>query len=143
MVKKGSSTSDGKTTKKTTSKQESTEKMSSTPANDPVPVSASDNKEAITNNNSTISKDAAEENSASILTDTSFESLGVCEPVREACVAMGWKSATRIQEKVLPEALKGRDIIGLAETGSGKTGAFCIPVLQSLLENPVRELSLP
>jgi ATP-dependent RNA helicase DDX47/RRP3 len=38
----------------------------------------------------------------------------------------------------LPDALQGRDIIGLAETGSGKTGAFVLPVLQSLLENPVR-----
>lgn len=73
-----------------------------------------------------------------ILTGTSFESLGVCEAICEACDKQGWKTASRIQEKVLPDALKGRDVIGLAETGSGKTGAFCIPVLQSLLENPVR-----
>ncbi|KAL3945197.1 MAG: hypothetical protein SGBAC_000735 [Bacillariaceae sp.] len=73
-----------------------------------------------------------------ILTETSFASLGVCEAICEACDKLGWKNATRIQEKVLPDALKGRDIVGLAETGSGKTGAFCIPVLQTLLENPVR-----
>jgi ATP-dependent RNA helicase DDX47/RRP3 len=73
-----------------------------------------------------------------ILTETSFASLGVCEPLVDACNHLGWKSATRIQEKVLPDALSGRDIIGLAETGSGKTGAFCLPILQALLENPIR-----
>jgi ATP-dependent RNA helicase DDX47/RRP3 len=44
----------------------------------------------------------------------------------------------RIQAQVLPHALEGKDIVGLAETGSGKTGAFCIPILQELLANPVR-----
>ncbi len=77
-------------------------------------------------------------NETGILTDTSFASLGVCEPLCDACHKLGWKNATRIQETVLPEALQGRDIIGLAETGSGKTGAFCLPVLQRLMENPVR-----
>jgi len=73
-----------------------------------------------------------------IVTKTSFKELGVCDALVEACNNLGWTSATRIQEKVLADALNGRDIIGLAETGSGKTGAFCIPMLQALLENPVR-----
>lgn len=77
-------------------------------------------------------------NDVGVLTDASFKFLGVCEALCDACEKLGWKNATRIQEKVLPDALKGRDIIGLAETGSGKTGAFCLPVLQRLLENPVR-----
>ncbi len=79
-----------------------------------------------------------DENEMDILTETSFASLGVCEPLVDACNHLGWKGATRIQEKVLPDALSGRDIIGLAETGSGKTGAFCLPILQALLENPIR-----
>lgn len=78
------------------------------------------------------------EESTGILTETPFKSLGVCEALCEACDKLGWKYATRIQEKVLPDALNGRDIIGLAETGSGKTAAFCLPILQSLLDNPVR-----
>jgi ATP-dependent RNA helicase DDX47/RRP3 len=73
-----------------------------------------------------------------IITQTSFASLGVCDALLEACNRVRWTSATRIQEKVLPDALQGRDIIGLAETGSGKTGAFCLPMLQALLENPIR-----
>mmetsp|Transcript_19866 Transcript_19866/g.43139 ORF Transcript_19866/g.43139 Transcript_19866/m.43139 type:complete len:523 (-) Transcript_19866:131-1699(-) len=79
-----------------------------------------------------------EEEQQDIVTKTRFKDLGVCDAIVEACDNLGWTSATRIQEKVLVDALKGRDIVGLAETGSGKTGAFCIPMLQALLENPVR-----
>ena len=73
-----------------------------------------------------------------IMTTTTFASLGVCEPLCEAANALEWKFASRIQKEVLPSALAGRDIVGLAETGSGKTGAFCIPLLQELLDNPTR-----
>lgn len=55
---------------------------------------------------------------------------------------MEWKSPTKIQREAIPVALQGKDIIGLAETGSGKTGAFALPVLQSLLENPQRLYAL-
>lgn len=72
----------------------------------------------------------------------SFESLGVTKVLCEAAAALGWKTASRIQAEALPQALAGRDIIGLAETGSGKTGAFAIPVLQALLENPARLFAL-
>lgn len=68
----------------------------------------------------------------------SFEELGLCEPLREACQAIGWSAPTAIQQETLPVALEGRDIIGLAETGSGKTGAFALPVLQALLDKPQR-----
>jgi len=67
-----------------------------------------------------------------------FAELGVCKPLQEACTALGWKHATAIQREALPLALAGRDIIGLAETGSGKTAAFALPVLQALLDRPQR-----
>ena len=82
--------------------------------------------------------EAKEEEQLGVLSESSFKSLGVCEVLCEACEKLEWKVATRIQEKVLPDALQGRDIIGLAETGSGKTGAFVLPILQRLLENPIR-----
>ena len=82
--------------------------------------------------------DAEDNNEQDIVTQTTFKELGVCDAIVEACDNLGWKSATRIQEKVLKDALSGRDVIGLAETGSGKTGAFCIPMLQALLDNPIR-----
>mmetsp|Transcript_1325 Transcript_1325/g.1761 ORF Transcript_1325/g.1761 Transcript_1325/m.1761 type:complete len:459 (-) Transcript_1325:253-1629(-) len=68
----------------------------------------------------------------------SFKELGVVDSLLEAIKAVGWTKPTQIQGQAIPYALQGRDIIGLAETGSGKTGAFSIPVLQSLLENPQR-----
>ena len=75
-------------------------------------------------------------------TTCTFNSLGVHESICEAAYSLGWKTPTLIQQKSLPVALEGRDIIGLAETGSGKTGAFAIPVLQKLLENPQRLFAL-
>lgn len=55
---------------------------------------------------------------------------------------MKWTRPSKIQREALPVALAGRDVIGLAETGSGKTGAFAIPVIQALLENPGRLFAL-
>jgi ATP-dependent RNA helicase DDX47/RRP3 len=70
--------------------------------------------------------------------DATFRSLGVCDVLCEAAAALKWSAPTRIQRETLPHALAGRDVIGLAETGSGKTGAFAIPVLQALLAEPAR-----
>jgi len=71
-----------------------------------------------------------------IITKDTFASLGLGEALCEACSSLDWKTATRIQSAVIPEALNGRDCIGLAETGSGKTGAFVLPMLQGLLNEP-------
>lgn len=49
---------------------------------------------------------------------------------------MGFKAPTQIQAQAIPEALRGRDVIGLAQTGSGKTAAFGIPILQALWDDP-------
>jgi ATP-dependent RNA helicase DDX47/RRP3 len=65
-----------------------------------------------------------------------FQALGVCEQLAEAAVALGWKTPTGIQEQAVPHLLQGRDVIGLAQTGSGKTGAFALPILQELLDKP-------
>jgi len=72
----------------------------------------------------------------------SFKSLGVCDVLCEACEKLKWTSPTRIQAESLPSALSGRDIIGLAETGSGKTAAFALPILQALLDSPARLFAL-
>ncbi|XAR68451.1 RNA helicase [Bertholletia excelsa] len=66
----------------------------------------------------------------------SFKDLGVCEQLVEACDNLGWKQPSKIQAEAIPHALEGKDLIGLAQTGSGKTGAFALPILQALLETP-------
>lgn len=54
----------------------------------------------------------------------------------EACEKMKFKHPTEIQKESIPWAIEGRDIIGLAQTGSGKTAAFAIPIIQRLWDNP-------
>ncbi|KAJ6740611.1 hypothetical protein OIU79_000678, partial [Salix purpurea] len=65
----------------------------------------------------------------------SFKDLGICDQLIEACDSLGWKIPTKIQVEAVPHALEGKDLIGLAQTGSGKTGAFALPILQALLES--------
>ncbi|RLL99185.1 hypothetical protein CFD26_107567 [Aspergillus turcosus] len=65
-----------------------------------------------------------------------FRDLGLLESLCEACDSLGYRTPTPIQALSIPVALQGRDLIGLAETGSGKTAAFVLPILQALLESP-------
>ncbi|CAK4084874.1 unnamed protein product [Aphanomyces euteiches] len=76
------------------------------------------------------------------LEEKSFEELGVDKALCESIAALGWTRPSKIQQKSLPPALAGNDLIGLAETGSGKTGAFVIPILQDLLQSPQRLFAL-
>lgn len=71
-----------------------------------------------------------------------FEKLGVCRQLAEAAVSLGWKTPTGIQEQAVPHLLAGKDVIGLAQTGSGKTGAFAMPILQELLDTPQANFAL-
>nr|WCZ58545.1 ATP-dependent RNA helicase [Andalucia godoyi] len=66
---------------------------------------------------------------------TTFASLGLSKELCEACESIGWKVPTPIQAAALPAALARKDIIGLAETGSGKTAAFALPILHHLMED--------
>ena len=62
----------------------------------------------------------------------SFDQLGIIEPIRKALKKEQYTTPTPIQEKAIPHALQGKDILGLAQTGTGKTAAFAIPILQKL-----------
>ena len=75
-------------------------------------------------------------------TNKSFTELGLVEPLCQACETLGWKKPSKIQVESIPVALAKNDVIGLAETGSGKTGAFALPLLQALLEKPQRFFGL-
>jgi ATP-dependent RNA helicase RhlE len=83
--------------------------------------------------------------------DKSFRALGLSPPILEALREIGFQSPTPVQADVIPLALSGRDVIGLAQTGSGKTAAFCLPLAQrlwhgrgvrGLILSPTREIAL-
>lgn len=64
--------------------------------------------------------------------DISFGELGLSKPLVKACSDLGFLNPTEIQEKVIPLVLKNSDVIICAQTGSGKTGAFSLPILHKL-----------
>src|SRR5579885_3551000 len=84
----------------------------------------------------------------------SFESLGLSAPVLQAVAEKGYTTPTPIQEKAIPIVLMGRDVLGCAKTGTGKTASFVLPMIdilagsrgkmrmpRSLILEPTRELA--
>jgi ATP-dependent RNA helicase RhlE len=65
----------------------------------------------------------------------SFSSLGLAPSLVKAVTAIGYQEPTAIQREAIPAILRGEDVLGAAQTGSGKTAAFVLPLLQSLLDN--------
>ena len=65
-----------------------------------------------------------------------FAALGLSPALSEAAALAGWAAPTPIQAAALPAILQGRDLLGIAPTGSGKTAAFVLPMLQRLLADP-------
>jgi ATP-dependent RNA helicase RhlE len=61
-----------------------------------------------------------------------FENLNIIEPILKALKEDGYVNPTPIQEKSIPSVLKGKDFLGCAQTGTGKTAAFAIPILQNI-----------
>src|SRR5215217_6352761 len=83
---------------------------------------------------------------------TTFADLRLSEPVLAALRDVGYEAPSPIQEQAIPELLTGRDVIGQAQTGTGKTAAFGLPMLefvdpddpdiQALVLTPTRELCI-
>ena len=65
----------------------------------------------------------------------SFSKLSLAEPLARAVAEMGYESMTPIQAQAIPVVLQGRDVMGAAQTGTGKTAAFSLPLLQRLLKH--------
>jgi ATP-dependent RNA helicase RhlE len=63
---------------------------------------------------------------------TTFEQLGLSQPVLQALDLKGYKTPTPIQEQAIPPVLEGRDLLGIAQTGTGKTAAFMLPAIDRL-----------
>mmetsp|Transcript_7872 Transcript_7872/g.15938 ORF Transcript_7872/g.15938 Transcript_7872/m.15938 type:complete len:533 (-) Transcript_7872:17-1615(-) len=66
----------------------------------------------------------------------SFADIGLCDWLCQSTNFMGFKKPTDIQKSCIPAILQGRDVLACAETGSGKTAAFALPILQRLSEDP-------
>ena len=83
---------------------------------------------------------------------TTFSSLGLCRPVIAALESLNFQNPTPIQYQAIPHIIAGRDIVASAETGSGKTAAYALPILECLQESegypralviaPTRELAV-
>jgi ATP-dependent RNA helicase RhlE len=63
-----------------------------------------------------------------------FVALGLSEPLGQAALALGYTQPTPIQQHAIPAVLFGKDILGIAKTGSGKTASYVLPILQRLLD---------
>jgi len=84
--------------------------------------------------------------------DRTVKELPIDSKLRQALAAKGYERPTEIQDRTLETLLEGRDLLGIAQTGTGKTGAFLIPIIEQLLHNrvspyalvvvPTRELAL-
>jgi len=72
----------------------------------------------------------------------SFDTLGLTEDVLKAVRDAGYTTPTPIQAQAIPLVLKGRDVMGLAQTGTGKTAAFTLPIVDRLLDGPKRTRAL-
>ena len=70
--------------------------------------------------------------SGEVVEAATFQDLGLTEARLAAIEALGWTVPTPIQVKAIPSGLEGKDVVGIAQTGTGKTGAFMIPALESL-----------
>ena len=70
------------------------------------------------------------------MTELLFTDLGLAEPVQRAVQARNHTTPTPIQAQAIPKLLKGRDMLGIAQTGTGKTAAFALPILSRMAHNP-------
>ncbi|WP_338025370.1 DEAD/DEAH box helicase, partial [Crenalkalicoccus roseus] len=128
------------------------------PAGDvPVPTAAAEEVPAGTAGEDSEEADGAEEEEAEEPPEprVTFADLGLSEPVLRAVTEAGYVRPTPIQEQAIPVVLMGRDVLGTAQTGTGKTAGFTLPMLdilasgrakarmpRSLILEPTRELAL-
>src|SRR3954467_6947047 len=69
---------------------------------------------------------------------TSFQDFGLAEPIARALSEENYVTPTPIQAQTIPTALTGRDVVGIAQTGTGKTASFALPILHRLLEHRIK-----
>src|SRR5574343_1878065 len=68
-----------------------------------------------------------------------FADFKIDETLKRSVIAKGYTQPTPIQDRAIPHILKGLDVLGIANTGTGKTAAFLIPLINKVLRNPAKE----
>jgi ATP-dependent RNA helicase RhlE len=98
-----------------------------------------------------VNKAVITEEAARFVPEHRFEDFAIEPILKQAVVAKGYTEPTPIQDRAIPQVLMGRDVVGIANTGTGKTAAFLIPLINKVLKNkneqvlivvPTRELAL-
>ncbi|MCP9629921.1 DEAD/DEAH box helicase [Rhodopseudomonas palustris] len=69
---------------------------------------------------------------------TSFQDFGLADPISRALQEENYHTPTPIQAQTIPLAITGRDVVGIAQTGTGKTASFALPILHRILENRIK-----
>ena len=93
------------------------------------------NNNALTNNTASINKTASKGG-----TTASFQNFDLDPRIQSAVRSIGFTTPTPIQNKAIPVVLNDRDVLGIAQTGTGKTAAFMLPILQRLASGPRRRI---
>ena len=98
-----------------------------------------------------INKAVIAEKTESFTPEHQFEDFEITDTIKNSVIAKGYKTPTPIQDRAIPLILNGQDVVGVANTGTGKTAAFLIPLIDKVLKNqneqviitvPTRELAL-
>ena len=98
-----------------------------------------------------INKNAVVADAEVFVPENKFDDFAIAEVLKRNILAKGFSNPTPIQDKTIPHLLKGEDVVGIANTGTGKTAAFLIPLIDKVISNrkeevliivPTRELAL-
>jgi len=92
--------------------------------------------------NKLIFKSNQTDDSPEFINNMSFSELGLCSTIVSRLIEIGYTNPREIQEKAIPAVLRGENVMGIASTGTGKTAAFLLPIINELLINPVENHTL-
>ncbi len=85
---------------------------------------------------SSLNSDSTRDRATAPSVPSAFAALGLSAPLLRAVAAEGYETPTPVQSRCIPHVLQGRDVLGCAQTGTGKTAAFVLPILQNLAAKP-------
>ncbi len=85
-----------------------------------------------------LSKKAVEKEVKVFRAERSFDEMPINDKLKQLLAQKGFERPSEIQDRTIESLLEGRDLLGIAQTGTGKTGAFLIPIIEQMLQNPIK-----